>query len=74
MNVILAALLATLAVPAIFLFMLFWDLLLAFPLLYAWNYVIPELFKLPSISYWQAFALLIVATLLVKGSSSSSSK
>lgn len=42
------------------------DLLLAFPLMWAWNYALPTLFGLPQVSYWQAFCLLIVSTLLVK--------
>lgn len=42
------------------------DLVMAWPLMYAWNFVIPGLFKLPVISYWQAFALLIVSSLLIK--------
>lgn len=50
------------------------DLVLAFPLMWAWNYALPELFKLPQVNYWQAFCLLIVASLLIKGSPSSSSK
>lgn len=74
MEKLLTVLLGMFIVPFIVLFMFIIDLLLAWPLMWAWNYVIPEMFKLPVIDYWHAFALLIVATLLVKGSSSSSSK
>lgn len=49
------------------------DLILAWPLMWAWNHVIPGMFGLHPVTYWQSFCLLVVATLLVKGSSSSSS-
>lgn len=48
-------------------------LLLSFPVMWCWNYIIPYMFGLPVITYWQAFCLYVLAGLLIKGSSSSSS-
>ena len=31
----------------------------------AWNYVIPDLFNLPHITFWQAVALVVLARILV---------
>lgn len=42
------------------------DLIYAFPLMWTWNYTMPKIFKLPVISYWEAFSLLILAGLLWK--------
>ena len=36
-------------------------------LMFAWNYVMPYLFKLPEIGFLQAFALVLVANALIKG-------
>lgn len=33
-------------------------------LMYCWNYVMPTVFKLPTIDFWQALALLIVSKIL----------
>lgn len=45
------------------------DLLLAFPLKWAWNYIIPTIWNLPTINWGQAFCLLIVFGLLIKSTS-----
>lgn len=42
--------------------------LIAFPLSWAWNYVIPELFGLPRIGAMQAFCLSFVSGSLIKSS------
>lgn len=42
--------------------------LLGFPLMWAWNHVIPGLFGLPEIDFLKAVCLHFVAGLLVKGS------
>lgn len=73
MNPLYASLFAILLIPGIMLLLFAVQLLLAWPLKWAWNYVIPGLFHLPALDYWHSFALLIVAMLLVKGASSSSS-
>ena len=32
-----------------------------------WNETMPELFKLPDLTYWQAFRLLLIAGILIGG-------
>jgi len=39
----------------------------AFLLRYLWNTTIPELFNLKQVTYWQAFRLLLIASLLFGG-------
>jgi hypothetical protein len=77
LAVIGGAMMVALAAPFVMVFVLVltmaMGLIMAWPLMWAWNYVIPGLFGLHALSYWQAFSLLVVATLLVKGGSSSSS-
>lgn len=77
MEAIATGLIVALIAPFILLFgmavMAVIDLLLAWPLMWTWNYAIPAIFKLPVITYWQAFCLLIVAGMLVKSSNSCSS-
>lgn len=43
----------------------------AFILKLAWNYVVPKLFGLPKIGFWQALALVIVSRILIKSSHTS---
>ena len=40
-------------------------LLLAFLLKYVWNEVMPYVFGLPTLDWWQSFCLLLVSTLLI---------
>ncbi len=68
----LLGILAVIGVFAVFLFGA--ALLFAFPVMWLWNYVCPELFALPLIGFWQAFALLLLCGLLFKSSSSNKSK
>ena len=42
-----------------------WSLLLALPALYIWNWLMPVIFDLPEISYWQAFGIIILAWLIL---------
>jgi len=42
----------------------------AFILKLAWNYVMPTLFGLPKIGFWQALALVFVTRILIKSSNS----
>lgn len=46
--------------------------ILSFPVKWLWNYVIPVLFNLPKITYWQAFALFVLSGLLFKGTTNNS--
>jgi len=45
---------------------------MALPLMWAWNYVVPTLFGLSEIGFWQAFALHWVAGALIKSTVTSS--
>jgi|TARA_R110000744_G_scaffold197556_1_gene316824 hypothetical protein len=49
-------------------------LLIAFPVMWLWNYVIPDIFGLPTIVFWQAFALYILSNILAKGVSTTVTK
>jgi hypothetical protein len=48
--------------------------LVAFPVKWMWNYLMPELFGLKEIGFWQALAMFVLCGLLFKPTSSSSSK
>jgi hypothetical protein len=41
-------------------------LIIAFPVMWCWNYVIPTIFGLSVITYWQAFCLYVLSGLLIK--------
>jgi hypothetical protein len=43
-------------------------LLLGLPLQLLWNWLMPSLFSLPSISFWQAVGLNLLATILFRPS------
>lgn len=49
-------------------------LLIAFPVMWIWNWVLPDLLHAPVINYWQAYGLYLLCAILFKSSSSSSSK
>jgi hypothetical protein len=49
-------------------------LLLALPTMWLWNWLMPEIFGLIQISFWQALGLNFLAEILFKSSGSSSSK
>jgi len=38
--------------------------ILGYPLMLLWNWLIPELFHLPTISFWQAIGLNILSSIL----------
>jgi hypothetical protein len=40
--------------------------ILAFPIMLLWNWLMPELFDLPTIGYWQSFGLFYLSGLLIK--------
>ena len=50
----------------IFAFLL--DLLFAWPFMLLWNWLMPMLFGFKVLSFWQAFGLMILASMLFKGS------
>lgn len=41
-------------------------LFVALPLQFLWNWLMPDLFNLPTISFFQAFGLLILSNILFK--------
>lgn len=42
------------------------SLIFALPVKWLWNYLMPELFKLQEIGFWQAFCLLLLTGLLFR--------
>ena len=40
--------------------------ILGFPLMWLWNWLIPTIFNLPEITFWQALGLNALATILFK--------
>lgn len=44
----------------------------AFPIKWMWNYLMPELFGLKEIGFWQALAMYVLCGILFKPTSSSS--
>jgi hypothetical protein len=60
------------AIFAVFALALIVGLIVAWPILLIWNYLMPDIFGLVEISYWQAFWIYFLANLLTKGSGYSS--
>ena len=52
----------------------FISLLLGFPVMWLWNWLMPTIFGLKTITFWQAVGLMFLSSLLFKSTSSSSSK
>jgi hypothetical protein len=48
--------------------------LMAYPLMWAWNYVIPFVFGLPKINVIHSFCLMIVSSILLKSTISNKSE
>ena len=44
----------------------------ALPVMWLWNYTMPDIFNLPEISFWQALALNVLCNCLFKSTNSSS--
>lgn len=49
-------------------------IILALPTMLLWNWLMPEIFGLKTISFWQALGLLLLSGFLFKNSSSSKRK
>lgn len=41
-------------------------LILGFPLMWLWNWLMPTIFNLPTITFWQALGLNVLTTILFK--------
>ncbi len=66
MQVVFAGILVVLALAIQALF-------LAFPTMWLWNGLLPEMFGLPTVTFWQALGLCLLARFLFGSGSSSSS-
>lgn len=49
-------------------------LLLVLPIMWLWNWLIPELFNGPTITFWQSAGLFILSNILFKSTASFNSK
>lgn len=57
----------------IFFIALAFGLLLVFPIMWLWNYLMPMVFGLPKLTYWQTYGLYVLINMLVPKHSSTSS-
>ena len=48
--------------------------LLVFPIMWLWNWLVPELFNGPTITFWQSAGLFVLSNILFKSSASYNSK
>ena len=53
---------------------LFVGIITAWPIQLLWNWLMPKIFGLPLISFWEAFGLMVLSGLLLKPSSTKSDK
>lgn len=56
----------TLGVISVIAILFGWSLIMAFPVKWLWNYLVPELFNLKTITYGQALAMLLLTGLLFR--------
>lgn len=54
-------------------FIAIFALLQAIVVMYLWNMLMPIIFKLPTISYWQAYGIILLSNLIFPRGSSSKS-
>lgn len=47
------------------------DLLLAWPFMLLWNWLMPMIFGLTTLTFWQSFGLMLLASFLFKSSGTS---
>lgn len=50
----------------------FLSLFLSLPVLWLWNWLMPDIFNLPQITFWQALGLNLLSSFLLRSSSSGS--
>ena len=60
------AFIVILVLIASILFVAIWGLVWAIPLTWAWNFVVPDVFGLPRLSYLQMLAIYVILTSLWK--------
>jgi len=49
-------------------------LILGYPVMWLWNWLMPTIFNLPEITFWQAIGLNLLSTILFKSSSTTTKK
>lgn len=57
----------------VFFVALAFGLLLVFPIMWLWNYLMPMVFGLPKLTYWQTYGLYVLINMFVPRHSSTSS-
>lgn len=57
----------------VFFVALAFGLLLVFPIMWLWNYLMPMVFGLPKLTYWQTYGLYVLINMFVPSRSSTSS-
>lgn len=50
------------------------SIVLTFPVMWLWNYLMPMIFNLPKLTFWQTFGLQVLVGCFVPSRTSSSSK
>ena len=50
------------------------SIILTFPVMWLWNYLMPMIFGLPKLTFWQTFGLQVLVSCFVPSRSSGSSK
>lgn len=58
---------------ATFIIAFIFSLIFAWPFMLLWNWLIPVIFGLTTITFWQAFGLMVLCSFLFKGSTVSTS-
>lgn len=59
-------------IVSIVLIAMFLGLLLAFPVMWLWNWLIPSMFGLKIINVWEAWGIIVLCNLLFKSTSTNS--
>jgi hypothetical protein len=47
-------------------YIIFWALIIGFPVMWVWNWIMPYLFQLPHINFWQSWGILFLSASLFK--------
>ena len=58
----------------LFLIGIAFNIILTFPVMWLWNYLMPMIFDLPKLTFWQTFGLQVLVGCFVPSHSSGSSK
>ena len=62
------------AVFAVIVLVIIIPVLMTLPLMWLWNWLMPQLFGLKELGFWQALGLACLSSILFKGGSASSKK